>query len=67
MSSHGRKTDVAPGAVAVALHGQSHEAPLSQNNGREGEGCESYFSTVAIQHLLVEEEDIRPRGGQQSS
>lgn len=60
MSSHGRKTDVDP--EAVALHGQSRRAPLSQNNGREAEGCESYFSIVAIQHLLVEEEDTGPRG-----
>lgn len=67
MSSLVRKTDVDPGAVAMALHGQSHGAPLSQNNRREGKGCESYFSTVAIQHLLVEEEDIRPKGGRQSS
>lgn len=62
-----QKTDVNPGAVSVALHGQSHEAPLSQNNRREGKGCESYFSTVAIQHLLVEEEDLRARGLWQSS
>lgn len=67
MSSHVRKTDVDPGAVAVALHGQTHGAPLSQNNRREGKGCESYFSTVAIQHSPVEEEDIGPRGGRQSS
>lgn len=67
MSSHVRKTDVDPGAVAVALHGQSHGAPLFENNRREGKGYESYFSTVAIQHLLVEEEDIGPRGGRPSS
>lgn len=62
MSSHVRKTDVDPEAVTVALHSQSHGAPLSPNNGREEKGCESYFSTVAIQHLLVAEEDCGVEG-----
>lgn len=57
-----QKTDEDPGAVTVALQGQSHSAPLFQNNREKEGGCESYLGTVAIQHLLNGRG--RPRGGE---
>lgn len=36
MSSHVRKADVDPGAVTVALHGQSHEHPCLRTMGERG-------------------------------